>query len=312
MELHPSGQWRKLLKWVGYLEEIIAHARRVHPDADKVAIRLLGVFYDAYMLGIASTGDPDNVYASATIPLLQQRIKLQGEAFLFEDQGKSICDLAGSFNKVLGTLDNKESIACFEQAREISTVHGFSSVRAGACFGLGRVARTQQRYEDAATLFRTAVAEASLVDDVCEVYFCLELVDMLCKINAIDEAEQLIQRIPPLIKRATGPTYTGLTPMYLTYHMHSARVHEARGKLGEAEREVHKLIALVHENKSSIHDFRPMLLTILEDANRNLRVLNQKTGNKRLVKLMADLAKTQRMPRSGVSNGGTWREIVQR
>jgi tetratricopeptide (TPR) repeat protein len=314
--LHVSEQWRRLIKWRPYLDDLLASMRgtddlhwfRAHANTQMV--QLQHALVEAYKMGIISTGDPDNVYALAAIPLLDEMAELQGKMNLFEDQGTSFCDLAYTKSLILG-CDNKETVAYYEKASDVAARHFIPSLQARACFGLGRIAKGHNEYEEAATLLRTAVDSAAETNFDDEVFFVRELVDVLFKLNSVDEAETFIQRIQLLIQRATGSDFKGLTPMHLSYHLLCIRLHEARGKTTEAAREVGKMIALVHENKSSIHDWRPILLGILEEANKTLKILDPKTGNKVLVKSMRDLAHKQRMPMPNFTRDGVeWREIL--
>jgi hypothetical protein len=80
------------------------------------------------------------------------------------------------------------------------------------------------------------------------------------------------------------------THFHLNYHLHLARVFNARGETAFVEQQLRLIISLVVENKSSIHDWRPVFLSILEQFSKRLKVLHPKTGKKRLVKAFADLA----------------------
>jgi hypothetical protein len=312
MALHASKQWRKLIKWHPYIEEHIFTVARLRDNTQLNAqvFTLHSVLALAYKLGIIATSDPGNVYAKAAVPVLEEMVELERKANHFAGQGAALCDLAEMTCYVLGKC-NKISVKYYQQASVIALQHGTSRVQAAACHGLGMAASGEDRQFEAATLFRTAVAEAAKDDDSeLEVCYSLQLFDQLLKLNSIDEAETLIQRLPRLIQRVTGPNFKGLTHMQLHYHLQSARVHEARGNPSEAEREVRKLIALVHENKSTIHDWRPTLLNILKVTNKKLKVLHPETGNKSLVKSMADLAYRQRMPHNYTCDGVEWREVL--
>ena len=312
VSLHASGEWRKLIKWQPYLESLIASMRLVaKPQVDADLIKIRRIFVDGYKLGIQSTDDPDNAYAKAAVALLDQMVKLQGKLKLFSDQGSSLCDLAGMERRVLGYY-NKDSVAYYKRASAIAVRHDIPSVQARACLGLGLVAEHLGRYEEAAKLLRTAVLTLRRVFNSGLDLQCIrELIEVLFMLNAIDEAETFILRCPRLIQQAQGGVDSmRLSPMHLTYHLHSARVHEARGETEEAECEVRKVIALVHENKSAIHDWRPTLLKILDNANTNIKILDPVTGNKSLVKSMADLTHKQRMPTGYTQDGVKWREIL--
>ena len=310
IKLDASQQWRKLIKLRPFLEYVLEGMREVvAPQVDGDLIKLRGIFVRAYKMGITSTNDPDNVYAKAAVPLLHEMIELQGKMNLFPDQGSSLCDLAEMERNVLGYY-NKDSVAYYKRASDIAVRHVIPSVQARACLGLGQVARYHNQYEEAATLLRTAVAAAAQGNSRHEVHCLRELIEVLFEINSTDEAETLIQLCPALIQKATGPDFKGLTHMHLHYHLQTARVHEARGNPSEAEREVRTLIALVHANKSAIHDWRPTFLKILEVANKKLTVLDPNTGNKSLVKSMAGLARMHRMSMDYERDGVVYREIL--
>jgi regulator of RNase E activity RraB len=317
--LHRSEQWRKLLKWRPYIDDLLASMRDTddlhwfRPHADTQMVQLQNALVEAYKLGIESTGDPGNVYHSATVPLLDEMAALQGKMQLFEDQGTSLCDLANSKSVLMG-FDNKDTVACYKRASDLAARHFIPELQARACHGLGRIAKIHNEYKEAAKLLRTAVDSAAEAAEAtkggCEVFCVYELVEVLFNLNSVDEAETLIQRCPLLIQQNTVPDCKGTTPMHLSYHLLCARLHEARGKTKEAGCEVGKMIALVHANKSSIHDWRPILLGILEEANKQLKILDPETGNKRLVKSMRDLAHKQRMPMNYTRDGVAWREIL--
>ncbi len=98
--------------------------------------------------------------------------------------------------------------------------------------------------------------------------------------------------------------------MHLTYHLLCARVYDAHGQTTEAARELSQMITLVHDNNSSIHDWRPILLLIIDKAKKELKILHPKTGNKVLVKSIRDLEHKQRMPSNYVRDGVAWREVL--
>ncbi|KAJ1467450.1 hypothetical protein T484DRAFT_1755866 [Baffinella frigidus] len=280
------------------------------PRADTQMVQLQHALIEAYKQGILSTGDRDNIYALPMIAVLDEMAALQGKMHLFEDQGVSLCDLAHTKSLVLG-FDNKETVAYYEQARELAVRHFVPSIQARACFGLGRIASGRNAYQAAATLLRTAVDSAAGAEFGGEVFFVYELVEVLFKLNSVDEAETFIQRCPLLIQQCTGPDFKGITPVHVKYHLLCARLHEARGKTKEAGCEVGKMIALVHDNKSSIHDWRPVLLWILEEAVRTLKILDPKTGNRVLVQSMRALTYKQRMPMPNFTRDGVvFREVL--
>jgi tetratricopeptide (TPR) repeat protein len=293
--LHKSQQWRKLIKWNPYIEEhVFVDMRRLDdPLVYTQLLKLHYMFVDAYKLGITSTNDPDDVYALAAVALLDEMVELQGKLNLFSGQGSSLCDLAQMQSRILGRC-NMVSFNHYKKASEIATRHGLSLVKSRADLGIGQACNYAHQYAEAEQLFRSALDSAALGSDKFEVCCCYQLIEVLFKLNSIEEAETFIQRCPRLIRQAVGPDFQGLTPMHLKYHIHSARVHDVRGETAETESEVRKMIALVHENKAAIHDWRPTFLGILEDASKQLKILHPKTGNKILVKAMKELAHTKR------------------
>jgi hypothetical protein len=318
MALDASNEWRKLLTWKGYLEQMCMSTREApHRVGDseyakeKAVVEILRYFIRAYKMGIRTTNDITNIYASAAIPLLEGVIEIQGNIHRFADQGASICDLA-EMVYCDSNRDDNEATAYYKRACVLGAMHNLTSVECRACLGLGRMAKAQMKYEDAAAFLRLAVKTAVLVNKGHEMNCNCELIDVLLELNAIDEAEPLITRSATLRVEVMRPSLNWLHPQHVVHHLHLARVHEARGKTEKVEREVRALITLFHENKASIHDWRPTFLKILEDASKHLTVLHPETGNKILVKSMADLEHMHRMPRRGMYNGGEWREIVQR
>ena len=308
--LHSSQQWRKLIKWRPYLDDLLASMCRIDdPRTNTQLLRVYRMLVEAYKMGINSTDDPDNVYALAAVLLLDEMTELEGKMNRFSDQGLSLCDLALMKSRILG-YDHKDSVVYYKRASDIAVRHVIPSVQARAFFGLGQIARRRNAYEEAVTLFRAAVVVSGQTNFDEEVHCLRALIDMLFELNSVDEAETFIQRYPRLIQKAAGPDFKGLNPMQLNYHLHSARVHDARGKTEETAREVVKMIALVNENKSSIHDWRPTLLWLLHDANKQLKIFDLVTESKSLVKSMADLARKQRMPMNGTRDGVKWREVL--
>jgi tetratricopeptide (TPR) repeat protein len=313
--LHDSDQWRKLLKWRPSIDVMLANMRdtddlhRFRDQYNTQTIGLLHALVEAYKLGMSSTGDVDHVYALAALPLLDEMAELMGKMGDFEFQGLCFCDLAHLKTCILGCVNN-DIAAYYEKASDLAARHFIPSVQARACFGLGRAANGNKEYEKAATLLRKAIHPEAQTNPEDAVHCVFQLIDVLIKLNLVDEIDTFIQRCPRLIQEAVGPDFEGIDPMHLAYHLVCAQVHEAHGKTTEAARELSKLITLVHENKPSIHDWRPLLLEIIYKAKQKLKILDPKTGNKVLVKSIQELARTQRMPNNYMQDGVLCREII--
>ena len=82
---HESREWRKLIKLQPYIEEHILSAfRRVDdPLMHLQHWKILHVLFKAYDQGIEETGDDDNVYTKAIVPLLHEILELQGKMGLY-------------------------------------------------------------------------------------------------------------------------------------------------------------------------------------------------------------------------------------
>ena len=290
LTLHSSQQWRKLIKWRPYIDQLFVEMRRVDdPHITTQLLKLHYMFVSAYKLGITTTDDPDNEYAKASVSLLNEMIELQGKLNLFPDQGSSLCDLALMTKRIVGP-HSVASVEFFKRATTIAVQHRVPKLHARASLGIGISCNNALLYEEAAKVFRIALDAAAIDHDEFEVCCCHHLIEVLFEINSIDEAETFIRRFPVLIRQAIGPDFRGLTPFHLKYHLHLARVCDARGQTAKVEQELRKIISLVNDNKSCIHDWRPVFLLFLEQCNKKLKILDPKTGEKGLIKSFADLA----------------------
>ena len=287
-----SKQWRKVIKLHSYIEEHVFGWMRLRddPDHNEQTSKIHYALVAAYKMGISSTGDPENVYANAVVPVLKELAELMRKAKLFSEQGMALCELGHMTNRILGN-GNKTSVKYYEKARVIALRHGDYRLKAVSCLALGVSARDEDRQFEAAAFFRTAVAAAAHDNSASELGCCSQLIDALLELNSIDEAETFIQRLSRIIQRVPGSDLKGPASVYqLSYHQQSARVLEARGNFLKAEREVRKMIELIHANESDVRKFRTTFLHILEVANKKLKVLDPETGNKNLVKSMSELA----------------------
>ena len=127
--------------------------------------------------------------------LMERRIGLLGRMERFRDQGQLIC--ASGINLVL--LGREEDAAKqFERARAVGAAHGFFSVEASSCLGLGQLAINDGRDEEGVELLQNALVAARLAEDEginLELGALSALVPALIVTNAIDEAEQLLPRL---------------------------------------------------------------------------------------------------------------------
>ena len=292
--LHESQQWRKLIKWRTFVDEDVfprmrgANTQRMNLNMAKLQF----MFTNAYKLGITATDDLEKAYALAAISLLLEMVELYRKTNQLASQGSVLCDLGHMHYRVHGNND-KAFVEYYKQADELAKKHDLKDVQARVCMGMGSSARDCGRYRDAAQLFRDALDKVATVNSQYEICCSHQLIEVLFELNSIDEAKTLIDKYPHQIEQATGPLFKGLTPFHLNYHLHLARVFNARGETVYVEQQLRQIISLVIENKSSIHDWRPVFLSFLKECSKRIKLLHPKTGKKRLVKAFADLTRVK-------------------
>ncbi|KAJ1483782.1 hypothetical protein T484DRAFT_1949274 [Baffinella frigidus] len=281
-----TGDWRGVLKWEGRMDEMM------EGRSDAICNSILGRFSKAHGSVSLTTASPENVRRFGVIE--ERRIKLLGKMQRFRDQGVAMCKVA----TILFYMKEKEAKRLYERARNLGEEHGFYSVESQACLGLGQLELQEGRKVEGLELLRNALAAGSLSEEADGVHEegCVfpVLILALFAANAIDEIESLLPRFQAAAKaesRKMGRLrYGELEYVYIT-----ARLHEARGRPQEAEREVRALLDLIRENRAQLQDIRCPCLHVLGEAARNLTILHPARGEKELIKsVVAELAKLSR------------------
>ena len=286
---HAAQDWRGVLKWEGRMEELMA---RLNDDG---CSEILKAFSWAHQMGWHATGSKD--HARSYIGLQERRIPLFGKLQRFRDQGEAMCRLS---NK-LGLLERKsEAATWYQRARDVGAAHGFFSLESRACIGLGSAAIDAGRHEEGVALLRNALVAAELneLDDPkYELDAVNSLVQALFKTNSVDEVEPLVLRYREAAKAYSekeggGPSVVSEFNSLLC----SARLHEARGKLQEAAREVRVLLDLMRENQASVQKWAASCAAVLEHASQQLTVLDPEVGEEELIQAVAAALANLRMP----------------
>jgi len=148
-EVMAAGEvedWREVLKWEGRRDELMDRL------ADDDCLTVLQTFIYAHKLEQAATGSPHD--ALSVVRLEEQLVELLGKMERFRDQGEAMCSLAMAFEHV--SMD-QEAERWFKRARDVGAAHGFFSVEARACQGLGLRAAMHGRHEEGQELLRNAL-----------------------------------------------------------------------------------------------------------------------------------------------------------
>ena len=202
---HAGGDWRGVLKYEWRMEDLMEGLMDQLPDGagenEQLALQdgLLILFLTAKKRRSSSTGTTAEDVSS--VKLWERRVEILGTMERYRDQGDAICNLANMILRLPSLSDSDARDLAgrhFERVRKIGAAHGFFSLEAGACQGLGRVAMLEGRDEEAADLLRNAVASSKLseaedpsrIESMCAVF----LIDALFKVNALDELEATIQK----------------------------------------------------------------------------------------------------------------------
>jgi tetratricopeptide (TPR) repeat protein len=285
LHAHSEGDWRGVLKWEMYCDELLA----MMPV--ELRASLLEIYIRANRNGARSTSG--RRYFVAAISLLQQSIVILNELQRFRDKSVHLCLLG----EICTSLDGHEKAKTwYQQARDVGAEHGFFSAECRACLGLARVAIYEKHYEEATDLLRNAVAAAPLVEDTSsaahhELNTLRELIDLLFFLGKIDEVDPMVLRFIVLIDStpSTGPEDLGLTPMKLHGPLFMARLHQARDRPDDVEREVRRFLDLIHKNEEVIHEWLPTCINIVKQAGEVLHIFHTETGNTELVELINDV-----------------------
>ncbi|KAJ1477722.1 hypothetical protein T484DRAFT_1820172 [Baffinella frigidus] len=257
---YAGGDWKEVIKWQGRLDDLL------EGRSDVVCNNILFAFSVAHRETASETASA--LHQMVTIE--QQYIEVLGKMERFRDQGESCCKVGEMLTKLhqqyLETT-SQEAARYLQQGRDVGAAHGFFSVECRACLGLGQLALLDGRLEEGADFFRNAVAAAPLNEDESSGYqlaAIASLVGELFRKNAIDEVEPLVLRFREAAQ-AESRRVGSLCSVEFQSLISSARLHEARGRPQEAERELRALLNLMRENQA----FPPTHRT----AQRELRAL---------------------------------------
>jgi len=193
----------------------------------------------------------------------------------------------------------KDAGSYYQRARKLGAAHGFFSVECQACQGLGQLAMVEGRHEEGVELLRHALSAAPFSENQPEGAdsdltgsTLHAMIDALFEVHKLDEVEPLVLRY----REATRETAqrTGRVDCFGELHgcYISARLHQERGRLQEAEREVRALLDLLRENRARVQDMLGVCQPMLSEASGQLQILDPETGNQELIESWAlELAK---------------------
>ena len=311
-----ANDWRKTLKWSGFIEQFMRRGLQPGPTVDELRRTVLLVFTRAYATASIETGE--HHYAYAAIPLLHERMALHVKYQRFAEQIESISMLGRMLAMTLHDTTNEQVVECFQRAYDIGTAHGITRFDLTSSLDLGRIAHAQGRHADATNLFRAAIAASQRGDGtksfaklaILEMDSSTALFDVLLHTGAYDEAEALSIRFSSVLRTAFGMSPKGLRPMQLYAHLQLARVHDARGRYVEMARELRHLIDLVNKNNDAVVEWRHVFVPILQ-AIIKLVMLNPRDGwDKNLLVEVTKMSNAYGVPMSGMGSDGTkWEQI---
>ena len=209
--------WRGVIKWEGRLEEMMED----QPDA--VCSAILVVFSNAHRRALNSSESKDS--ALSVVRLESRNVEVLGKMQRFRDQGEALCRIA---DYLLGLGKRQESETYLQRARKIAEAHGFFSIECRSCLGLGKLARTGGREQEAVELLRNALACVPLFeeeDTILELDVLHNFTDALFDTHAIDEVDPLVARFHEVAK-AESQKQGCLCITELHSLCTSARLHE--------------------------------------------------------------------------------------
>ena len=213
---HASGDWRRVLKWEGRMEELMSR------QSDDFCSLTLTVFSEAHLSGHAATDIKDHLLSF--VGLVERRIPLLGKLQRFRDQGKTMCNLSD----ILRSLErNSEAATWYQRARDVGAAHGFFSLESSACTGLGMAAMKEGRHEEGVALLRNALVAAELneLDDPTYELHALDSLNCaLFTTKSIDEVEPLVLRYREAAKAQSEKV--GVCFAEFDSLLYSARLHE--------------------------------------------------------------------------------------
>jgi hypothetical protein len=312
---HKAGDWRKTLKWSGFIEELMRRDIQPRPDIDEMRRDVLRVFIWGYGLAVDATGE--DRYARDAIALLHEQIDLHVKYQRFHGQVGSIYML-GRFLTLIGNdITDKQVIECYQQAYDIETTHGMA-IGHNTGLALGRIARAQGRHVDAKNLLGTALATVQQTDDklqlrkmaVREMEYSQELIELLLDTGEYEEVGPLARQYNSLLIMALGPAPEGLFPEELYAHLYLARVHDARGERDKMAREVRELIALVEKNKDAVLQWRHTFVLILRDIHKLVMPRDGKKWDDDLLVPVRKMSNAYGVPVNGMGGDGTeWKPV---
>ena len=262
-----AGDWRGVLKWEGRMEELMAG------QLDDSCSEILSAFSEAHRLGWLETGIKD--HARSFVTLVERCIPFLGKLHLFRDQGEAMCNLSS----ILCFLErSSEAATWYQRARDVGAAHGFFSLEAKACRGLGTTASVAGRHEE----------NEHALDG---------LILALFQARGIDEVEPLVLRYREAAKAQLEKEVVSFALLNSVFY--SARLHDARGKPQEAAREVRALLDLMRENEAEVQVLAAPCQDMLGRARRHLKILDPEVGEEELIEAVAAaLAKLRALSRS--------------
>ena len=139
-----ASDWPGVLKWEGRLDELL------DGQLDEVCNWIILAFAQAHTDVDIGATSRENMIAAST--LYERRIELLGKMQRFGDQGLVLCEFAD--NLIDDSSLQKEAARNYQRARDVGAAHGFFSVEALACLGLGRLAMQEGRAEEGLDLLR--------------------------------------------------------------------------------------------------------------------------------------------------------------
>jgi len=283
----PSGHWRKILKWEGRMDELLAN-----PD-DASKINVLHAFIRAYMHKDSEMG---NTESNAKIDRIGERVVgLLGKLERFRDQGTTLHLLA---EHLMMSRQFPKAKKFLNRVRDIGAEHGFFGLEAKACHRLGNFAMLEGRKEEGMGLLRNALAASNLdeeEDSTYAIHILESFTDLLFKAKEIDEVEPLIPRYLEM-GRAASLRSRHVRREELHSLILSVRLHETRGRHQEAERDfrvfLEKMRGRDPRDSQSVKRFlaEAAMGSEEEEGFAPLRLLDQRTGNQQIVRaVMAQL-----------------------
>ena len=301
---HAAGNWEKVMKYRGDLEQILHITGNMVGDEmtmHKDRIRILAMFVDAHKKNMVQMNIQNEKRRLGNEALelcyvLEQCVLSQVKIEDYEGAGLSMCDMA-SFAQIVPVdkipLGNDTFLVerNFEAAALLGRTHGIFSVVAQACLGLGNLAWDNQEIDTAERLFKEAfVAAAKIQHTERETQICLSLADIYFVKGNVDRADWFVNRTSRLLEQDQYGLYKTFTSMHLANQLQKIRIHEKNGEMLHVNSGLSKFVTLVHSNLADVARWRMILQTIILHCFGHLWALDQSTGNPLLKAMMNALA----------------------